>query len=284
MFEPSESQEVDIVAGLQQASRTDGGSSPSSRRPVAFWLRRKQSTMRSPRLNNRPERLLYSGNIPVTPTSGIDRSRCPPFRWQLLQDILPGVNRAASTGVFVKIRKPSRISFESRESSSVGSVSGFFGNSQAVTIVVREAINGPARFPAGDGAGGDVRAHAVRHTIATADANTRNVVVLRTLTSVRGQHTMWSSCAMHDVSFCPGWAPARRSPASPPWPRLSLGRNRREPRETFHGSHAAIRRMTGWNSCPAFIDSSSIQRALKGSTRRSSTATTTSWPTRAATA
>ena len=44
--------------------------------------------------------------------------------------------------MFVKIRKPQRISFESRESSSVGSVRGFFGKSQAVTIVMRDEISG----------------------------------------------------------------------------------------------------------------------------------------------
>src|SRR5262245_49710056 len=118
------------------------GRSPSPE-PVAFSLRRKQSTIRSPRLYRRPERLLYSGNIPATPTSGSESSRWPPFKWQLLQDILLGANRGASPAVFVKIRKPHRISFESFESSSVQAVSGFFGNSQAVTIVVREEMRGP---------------------------------------------------------------------------------------------------------------------------------------------
>jgi len=61
----------------------------------------------------------------------------------LLQETLVGANRGASRGVFVKIRNPHRISFDSFESSSVGSVSGFLGNSQAVIIVVREEISGP---------------------------------------------------------------------------------------------------------------------------------------------
>jgi hypothetical protein len=57
---------------------------------------------------------------------------------------LLGVNRAASRGVFVKIRNPHRTSAERRDSSNVGSVNGFFGKSQAVTIVVREEMSGPA--------------------------------------------------------------------------------------------------------------------------------------------
>src|SRR4029077_14601349 len=100
--------------------------------PAAFSLRRKQSTMRSPSVYKRPDRLLYSGNMPATPTSGSDRSRCPPFRWQLLQEILLGVNRAASAGVFVKIRNPHRISLDNGDVSNVESVSGFLGTSQAV--------------------------------------------------------------------------------------------------------------------------------------------------------
>jgi signal transduction histidine kinase len=94
--------------------------------------------MRSPSVYKRPDRLLYSGNIPATPTSGSDRSRCPPFRWQLLQETLLGVNRAASPGVFVKIRNPHRISLESFDVSSDASVSGLRGKSHAVTIVVRD--------------------------------------------------------------------------------------------------------------------------------------------------
>src|SRR5580765_2350938 len=62
------------------------GSFEESAVPVAFSLRRKQSTTRSPREYRRPDRLLYSGNIPATPTSGRERSRWPPFKWQLLQD------------------------------------------------------------------------------------------------------------------------------------------------------------------------------------------------------
>src|SRR3954463_5723691 len=84
--------------------------------PVAFSLRRKQSTMRSPRLYRRPDRRLYSGNIPAIPTRGRERSRCPAFRWQLLHETLLGVNCGVSPGVFVKILKPSLISLESLES------------------------------------------------------------------------------------------------------------------------------------------------------------------------
>src|SRR4051812_26565970 len=114
--------------------------------PVAFSLRRKQSTMRSPRLYRRPERRLYSGNMPATPTNGRDRSLCPPFRWQLLQDILLGANCGASPGVFVKIRKPQRTCFDKVDWSSAGSVSGFFGKNQAVTIVVRAETRGPLNW------------------------------------------------------------------------------------------------------------------------------------------
>ena len=41
------------------------------------------------------------------------------------------------------MRKPQRISFDSRESSSVLSVSGFFGTSHAVTIAIRAGMSGP---------------------------------------------------------------------------------------------------------------------------------------------
>src|SRR5438094_654260 len=76
-----------------------GNSSGDSLAPVAFSLRKKQSTMRSPRLKRRPDRRLYSGNMPVTPTSGSDFSRCPAFKWQLLHDILLGAKFGTSVGV-----------------------------------------------------------------------------------------------------------------------------------------------------------------------------------------
>src|SRR5207247_6683784 len=119
----------------------DGNS--SSTPPVAFSLRRKQSTIRSLRLYKRADRRLYSGNIPATPTRGSDRSRCPAFRWQLLHDILLGANCGASCGVLVKSRNPHLISWESLELSKDLSVSGFFGKYQAVTIFVAEETNGP---------------------------------------------------------------------------------------------------------------------------------------------
>src|SRR6476661_3578012 len=75
--------------------------------PVAFSLRRKQSTIRSFRLISRPARRLYSGNTPEMATSGIARSRWPAFRWQLLHETAPGTNRSASAGVFVNRRYPS---------------------------------------------------------------------------------------------------------------------------------------------------------------------------------
>ena len=99
--------------------------------------------MRSPRLKRRPERLLYSGNIPVTPTSGSDFSRWPPFMWQLLHDIPPGASRGVSCGVFVKILKPRLISSDSGDVSSEASASGVLGNSHAATIVALAAMSGP---------------------------------------------------------------------------------------------------------------------------------------------
>jgi hypothetical protein len=62
----------------------------------------------------------------------------------LAHDTRLGVKRRASAGVFVNSLKPQRMSAESFESSSYASVSGFFGKSQAVTIVVRAGISGPA--------------------------------------------------------------------------------------------------------------------------------------------
>src|SRR4051812_26366678 len=139
MYADTASTSFDVAVG------TTLGAFDASAAPVAFSLRRKQSTTRSPNEYRRPDRLLYSGNIPATPTSGRERSRWPPFKWQLLQEIFPGTNCGASLGVSVNILKPQRISFESFESSSVESVSGFFGKFQAVAIVVREETRGPLR-------------------------------------------------------------------------------------------------------------------------------------------
>ena len=106
--------------------------------------------MRSPRLKSRPERLLYSGNIPVTPTRGSDFSRWPPFMWQLLHDMPPGASRGVSCGVFVKILKPRLISPASGDVSSEASASGVLGNSHAATIVALAAMSGPfIRVPLG---------------------------------------------------------------------------------------------------------------------------------------
>ena len=60
----------------------------------------------------------------ATPTRGRESSRWPPFIWQLLHDIWPCMNSAASAGVFVKIRNPKRIWSATRELPSVGSVRG----------------------------------------------------------------------------------------------------------------------------------------------------------------
>src|SRR4051812_31254662 len=116
-----------------------GSSSGLSVPPVAFSLRTKQSVIRSPRLNRRPDRRLYSGNIAETPTSGSDRSRWPAFRWQLVHDMPPGARCGASAGVFVNSRKPRRISSDSGDLSSEASVSGFLGTSHAATIVTDDA-------------------------------------------------------------------------------------------------------------------------------------------------
>src|SRR4029079_9173935 len=126
--------------------------------PVPFSLRMKQSTTRSARVYKRPARRLYSGNIAATPTSGSDFSRCPPFRWQLLQDTFPGARCGTSPGVLVKILKPQMMSLDSFESSSEGSVIGLRGNSHAVIIVVVAEISG--FFALGEGAGAPPREHA----------------------------------------------------------------------------------------------------------------------------
>ena len=68
-----------------------------------------------------------------------------------------GVNRRASAGVLVNSLKPQRTSAESFESSSEGSVNGFLGKSQAVTIVVRAGISGPASGTPDDVVGRGVR-------------------------------------------------------------------------------------------------------------------------------
>src|SRR6185436_13309436 len=121
-----------------------GSSSELNVPPVVFSLRRKHSAIRSPRLNRRPARLLYSGKSPATPTSGSDFSRWPPFIWQLLHDIPPGASRGTSRGVSVKILKPRLISSDSGNGpSAAASASGVFGNSQAVTIVALAAMSGP---------------------------------------------------------------------------------------------------------------------------------------------
>src|SRR5215216_7058596 len=84
----------DSQARNADTARTSGevgvGRSPAATvSPVAFSLRRKQSVTRSPRLYKRPDRRLYSGNMPATSTSGSDFSRWPAFIWQLVHDIPP---------------------------------------------------------------------------------------------------------------------------------------------------------------------------------------------------
>src|SRR5439155_25383652 len=111
--------------------------------PVVLSQRRKKTVMRSPRLKRRPERRLYSGNSPATPTSGRDFSRWPAFMWQLLHDIPPGASRGASCGVFVKILKPRLTSSDNRYVSSEVSAGGVFGTAIAATIVALAAMSGP---------------------------------------------------------------------------------------------------------------------------------------------
>src|SRR5262245_2320980 len=55
----------------------------------------------------------------------------------------PGANRGASAGVFVKMRKPRRISSDSRELSSVLSSRGLCGYCHAAFIVMLAAMRGP---------------------------------------------------------------------------------------------------------------------------------------------
>ena len=151
-----------------------GNSSGDSLAPVAFSLRKKQSTMRSPRLKRRPDRRLYSGNMPVTPTSGSDFSRCPAFKWQLLHDILLGAKFGTSVGVFVKILNPQRISFESCEPSNCLSLSGSLGSSQAVTMVVAAGISGPR-----SGIPDAVRSTRVREQLAAQARSTKAAIEVR---------------------------------------------------------------------------------------------------------
>ena len=81
-----------------------GSSSAGRSPPVAFSLRRKQSVIRSPRLNNRPSAGRYRGKrAGHTDQREATFSRWPAFMWQLLQDILPARGAGTSTGVFVKI-------------------------------------------------------------------------------------------------------------------------------------------------------------------------------------
>src|SRR5262249_61303134 len=102
----------------------------------------KQSTTRSARLISRAARLLYSGNMPATPTTGRARSRWPAFRWQFAHETLPPVNRAASRGVSTKMRYPNLICSDSFAQPAIGSLSGSCGICHAVTIVVLAAISG----------------------------------------------------------------------------------------------------------------------------------------------
>src|SRR6185503_6423004 len=155
-----------------------GSSSAVSGPPVAFSLRRKQSVTRSPRLNSRPERRLYSGKTPAIFTSGIDRSRWPAFMWQLVHAMPPGASRGVSAGVLVNRRKPLRISSDNRDVSSVLSSSGFRGTTQAAFIETVAATSGPVICTrvAGTAAGGSgCRAHApaARATIMTARPTVR---------------------------------------------------------------------------------------------------------------
>ena len=84
----------------------------------------------------------------------------------MLHDTLLGVKRAASAGVFVKMRNPSRTSEDRRESSSDRSVSGSFGKSHAVTIVVCDGIRGPLNGTPDLVVGRGVREHPAQHAIA----------------------------------------------------------------------------------------------------------------------
>src|SRR5258705_5903700 len=79
-----------------------GRSSVVSGPPVAFSLRRKQSVMRSPRLNSLAERRLYSGDTPAMLTSGDDFSRWAAFMWQVLHDMPPGASPGSPPAVVVE--------------------------------------------------------------------------------------------------------------------------------------------------------------------------------------
>src|SRR6185369_13712201 len=89
--------------------------------------------------------------------------------WQFVHDMPPGARRGASTGVFVNSLNPRRISSESFELSSVLSVSGLRGNSQAAFMLMEAAMSGPV-IVIGDGTGGSAagRPHAIKARSASA--------------------------------------------------------------------------------------------------------------------
>src|SRR4029434_4979761 len=142
------------------------------------------------------------GNRPATSTSGIDFSRWPAFMWQFVHDMPPGARRGASAGVFVNSLNPRRISSESFELSSVLSVSGFRGISQAAFMLIEAAMSGPVIL-IGDGGGGSAagRSHAAKASSASANGMWRHMAGL----------------TYHNTHHSEKKSP--RSSASPPWPQ-----------------------------------------------------------------
>src|SRR5262245_52593183 len=90
--------------------------------------------------------------------------------WQFVHDMPPGARRGASAGVFVNSLNPRRISSESFDLSSVLSVSGLWGNSQAAFMLIEAAMSGPVIL-IGDGDGGSAagRLHAAKAINASAN-------------------------------------------------------------------------------------------------------------------
>src|SRR4030095_690254 len=90
--------------------------------------------------------------------------------WQFVHDMPPGARRGASAGVFVNSLNPRRISSESFELSSVLSVSGFRGISQAAFMLIEAAMSGPVIL-IGDGGGSSAagRSHATKTSSVSAN-------------------------------------------------------------------------------------------------------------------
>src|SRR5215510_3713580 len=99
--------------------------------------------------------------------------------WQFVHDMPPGARRGASPGVLVNSLNPRRTSSESFDLSSVLSVRGLLGNSQAAFMLIEAAISGPVIL-IGDAIGGSAagRSHAVKASSASTNGVWRHMAGL----------------------------------------------------------------------------------------------------------